>query len=368
MAVKRRPQPKDVTEELDLQGAEEEFDQDEAPVEDEIAEEQEPNQRLRRSSKARAPRRLAATPAGRQRSPRRTSPGRRKPAQRPLFSRISSEKISQNATRAGSSILISLLALGLLILIFQFFAGSRFFSLRGIDVRWRPVEGDKLLSADEVATIVQPLVKRGVLNADLIEIRQELKKFPLIREAEVGRLLPDRLRVTIVERQPTALARRADGSVVCVDDEGVMFGDNNYWRGKPPLPLINGLVESGENADEKNKAAQKNRQLVMMYKRLLAELDQSEPPLSSRVDEVYFDEDEGVRLRLIDSRVAVLIGREDFRARLNAALDVLDAVRRKDAEALNVLRIGDAERLLGGAKIAYLNATDPKRVIVGLDE
>jgi hypothetical protein len=47
---------------------------------------------------------------------------------------------------------------------------------------------------------------------------------------------------------------------------------------------------------------------------------------------------------------------------------VLDAVRRKDLDALNVLRISDAERLLGGARIAYLNATDPKRVIVGLDE
>ena len=199
-----------------------------------------------------------------------------------------------------------------------------------------------------------------MLNADLELIRSKLQSYPLIREAEVARLLPDRLRVTIVERKPVALARR-DNSVVCVDDDGVMFGDRSYWRGRD-VPLISGLAEGGEDA---NKI---NRDWIMKYKRLMAELDQSEPPLSSRIDEIHFDLDQGVRLTLADSRVAVLVGKEDFRTRLNAALDVLDAVRRKDAEALNVLRISDAERLLGGAKIAYLNATDPKRVIVGLDE
>src|SRR5262249_46547469 len=163
----------------------------------------------------------------------------------------------------------------------------------------------------------------------------------------VTRLLPDRLRVSIVERQPVALARRGD-SIVCVDDEGVMFGDSAHWRGKKP-PVVRGGARTGENAKRKKRRG------IMTKKKMMGGTDQSEPPLSSRIDEIHFDEDQGVRLTLADKREAVLIGKEDFRTRLNAALDVLDAVRRKDAEALNVLRISDAERLLGGARIAYLN-------------
>ncbi len=343
-------------EELEPEEAEEEFEQEEALAQSEEEAEPEPEPRARRTAKTRAPTRPGAAPVNRPRPVRRGARGRRDPRQLSLFSRLAPERISRNVTKTGGSILISLVAIGVLIVLFHLFAGSRFFGLKGVDVK-----GNSLLSADEVETMVRSVVSRGVLNADLDQIRAKLESYPLIREAEVARLLPDRLRVIIVERQPVALARRGD-SVVCVDDDGVMFGDISHWRGKTTPPVITGLAEGGENAGETN------RQLIMTYKRLMAELDQSEPPLSSRIDGIHFDDDRDVILTLADSRVTVRIGKEDFRTRLNAALDVLDAVRRKDAEALNVLRISDAERLLGGTRIAYLNATDPKRVIVGLDE
>lgn len=356
MAVRRRPQSEEA-EERALRQAEKALEMEEALARGRIEGNPAPGYRSRRTGKARAPQRAVTVPVARRRSTRREVSRRRRPTQPSLFSRLAPQRLSQNMTKTSGSILLSLLGIGGLVLIFHLFAGSRFFTLRGVDVR-----GNTLLSAGEVETMVRPHVPSGVFKADLDLIRKKLEEYPLIRAAEVARLLPDRLRVVIVERKPAALARRSDGSVVCVDDEGMIFGDNSYWRAKKTPPLISGISESAENPNEKN------RQLIMMYKRLLAELDQSEPALSSRVDEVHFDEDEGLRLTLADSRIAVLIGREDFRTRLNAALDVLDAVRSRNAETLNILRISDAERLLSGARIAYLNATDPKRVIVGLDE
>ena len=68
-----------------------------------------------------------------------------------------------------------------------------------------------------------------------------------------------------------------------------------------------------------------------------------------------------------DEPVGVLVGTEDFRTRLNVALDILAAVSRKDLDTLNVLRIGDAERLLS-EKINYVNVNDPKRPVVGFNE
>jgi len=364
MVSTRKRQPKEEPEEPYAEEVEAvELEEAMGEIEDEVEPEPESRPRPRRTAKTRAPKRSSTAPVVQQKAPRRESSRRRDPRQRSLFSHLSTESISQKVTSTGGSILISLLAIGGLIVLFLLFASSRFFALKGVDVVWPEAKAGArpLLSADEVEAMVKPnVVARGVLNADLEKIREKLASYPLIREVEVARLLPDRLRVTIVERQPVALARKGN-SVVCVDDEGVMFGDSTHWRGKMP-PVLSGLAENGENASEKN------RQWIMTYKRLMAELDQGDPPRSSLIDEIHFDEDQGVRLTLADKREAVLIGKEDFRTRLNVALDVLDAVRSKNAEALNVLRIGDAERLLSGAKIAYLNVTDPKRVIVGLDE
>jgi POTRA domain-containing FtsQ-type protein len=355
------PEPEEVEEdEQEDEGAE---------VEEEGEPEEEP--RPRRTAKTRAPKRSATAPVPRQKAAGRESARRRDPRQPSLFSRVGQEKVSRPVVRMGGSILLALLVIVGVVVLLQLFAGSKFFALKGVDVVWPAAKqgAAPLLDAGEVEGIVRglPAVRKGVLKAELDEIRKKLKENPLMREVEVSRLLPDRLRVSIVERQPVALALKGDvnardRSVVCVDDEGVMFGDSSYWRVKPWPPLISGLAEDGGE-----DAKQINRRWIAMYKRLMAELDQAEPPLSSRVDEIFFDKDAGARLRLAEKREAVLIGMEDFRTRLNVALDILAAINRKDLEALNVLRIGDAERLLSG-KINYVNVSDPKRPVVGLDE
>src|SRR5499426_99633 len=358
-----KPAPVEVEEEEDEQ-------EDEAA---EVEEEGEPEEerRPRRTAKTRAPKRSATAPVPRQKPAKREAARRRDPRQPSLFSRVGQEKVSRPVIRMGGSILLSLMVIAGVVLLFKLFAGSKFFALKGVDVVWPAAKtgAAPLLDAGEVEEIVRklPTVSRGVLKADLENIREELKKNPLMREVEVARLLPDRLRVSIIERQPVALALKGDinardRSVVCVDDEGVMFGDSSHWRGKPWPPLISGLAEDGGE-----EAKQINRHWMTMYKRLMAELDQTEPPLSSRIDEIFFDKDADVRLRLAEKREAVLIGKEDFRTRLNVALDILAAIGRKDIDALNVLRIGDAERLFSG-KINYVNVNDPKRPVVGLDE
>ncbi|MFN0087592.1 MAG: cell division protein FtsQ/DivIB [Blastocatellia bacterium] len=319
----------------------------------------------RRSSKTRAPSRQAAPlrqrvfNRGRSTRPASSSASgeRRKPMQLSLLSAMSPGIVSGRTTRVGGGILIFLILIGGIILAYHVFAGSRFFTLKGIEV-----EGNSLLPPDEIEARVRAAVPTGVLNADLAAIKKSLDEHPLIRSAQVARLLPDRLRVTIEERQPVALAIKRDGVVVCVDDEGHIFGDQSAWRGKTIPPVIKGLAENGDQLGDIN------HQWIMTYRALIADLDQNEPPLSSRIDTVEFHEDRGVQVTLADTNVIVLLGKADYRTRLNAALDVVEAVRKRDGESLNVLRIADAERLLSGVRIAYLNVTDPNRIVVGLDE
>jgi hypothetical protein len=160
------------------------------------------------------------------------------------------------------------------------------------------------------------------------------------------------------------LARRRDGTVVCVDKDGSLFGNKSLFKSTPLPPLISGLKE-----EQSESAWEINRRHIETYDRLMGELNRSLlPPLSPRIEEITFNDDRGASVVLADSKIVVVLGDENFRMRLNAALDLLDAVRRGDAEALNVLRITDAEKLLSGAKIAYLNATIPNRMVVGLEE
>lgn len=323
---------------------------------------------VRRTTKTRRPKNSSVTPPLRANQPRRRrgqqqdlpfpgNPGAGiVTVRRRTLGKIIPEGFGPRLARVVAALVFIGLLFGGLIFGLYLFGGSRFFALRDIEV-----EGNTRLTREEIKRMIESATMDGVWRVRLKDIREQLRKHDLIEDAEVTRVLPDKIHVILKEREPYTLARRGD-KLVCVDRDGMMFGTAALLKGTTIPPIVSGLRESGENIIEEN------RQRMLMYQQLLKELDNAEPQLSPRIDEVVFDEELNVRLILKDSRVVVMVGQEDFRTRLNAALDVLDAVRRKDAEALQVLKIEDAQRLLGGSRIAYLNATIPKRVIVGLAE
>jgi cell division protein FtsQ len=230
------------------------------------------------------------------------------------------------------------------------------FALRHYDVR-----GVTHAAREQIDQILHEETKQGLWQVDVDSIRDRLRHVAWVREAEVACVLPDTLRVTVIEREPLALARLHDGSVVWVDREGNMLGDQSGFKPSRVPPLISGLDENVSAA-----AIAANRERLDVYQKLLADLDRENDSLSDRVDEVHLDEISDVRLRLGDRRVMILVGSRDFRARLQTALKVLDAADRQDVTALGFLKVTDAKRLLEGGEIAYLNASRAERVIVGL--
>ena len=100
---------------------------------------------------------------------------------------------------------------------------------------------------------------------------------------------------------------------------------------------------------------------------MLNELDQGGAKLSEEIDEVSLKDVQGVRLHLLKRKVSVMVGGTEFRPRLEKAIKVLDAIERKDHSALGFFKIADAEKLVNGNRISYLNVTHPERVIVGLE-
>src|SRR5215475_12542554 len=107
---------------------EEEGEQENDAPEDEEEGEPEEAPRPRRTAKTRAPKRSATAPVPRRKATRKETPRRRDPRQPSLFSRTAQENGSRTATRTIGSILLTLVAIGGMVILFQFFAASRFFA------------------------------------------------------------------------------------------------------------------------------------------------------------------------------------------------------------------------------------------------
>lgn len=258
---------------------------------------------------------------------------------------------------------VALLVLGLVVFggtatMMRSLLGSQFFDVKQIEL-----EGNNRLSREELLALVEGKANGGLWQVPLEEIREILKRNPWIRDVEVARQFPDKVRVKISEREPFALARRSDNTVVWIDRDGTMLGDQTKFNLEVVPPIISGLMEGTAP-----KVMETNRQHLSLYQDLLNALDEQEPRLSAQVDEVIFDGVDGLKLRVQSGRVEVLVGTQDFRNRTEEALRILQAVERKDISVLRLLKISDAERLLSGKPIAYINATVPARAIIGLAE
>jgi cell division protein FtsQ len=122
-------------------------------------------------------------------------------------------------------------------------ASASFFQVRSVDVA-----GTSRVSPEEVKTVVRRSAQSvGVWRADLDALSRELESLPWVRRAVVSRVLPDGLRVRIVEREQRAVVRTSEGRLVWVDDDAVALGQlqsNDKW---PPF-FIRGWDEGGTNA------------------------------------------------------------------------------------------------------------------------
>jgi cell division septal protein FtsQ len=260
--------------------------------------------------------------------------------------------------RSVGGLIAAMVLIGGAAITFNSMTKSQLFAVKQI-----AVEGNNRTSREELLALVEDKTRASLWKLDLEEIRNALKRNAWVRDAEVTRQLPDKLRVKINERAPYALARRSDNSVVWIDRDGTVLGDHSRFNRDIVPPVISGLAEG-----QTPKVMEANQRYLDLYQQLLAELDGQEPALSSQVDEVIFDGVDGMKLRVQEGQVAVLVGAKDFRKRLEEALRILQAVERKDISALQLMKISDAERLLSGKPIAYINATVAGRAIVGLAE
>lgn len=286
------------------------------------------------------------------RPPRRAT-GHGKVGQRPVrrdgrpveSERFSLRSLSAYVPRALKVALVILAFIGLAIG-YRAASSASLFQVRAIDV-----VGTSRTSAEEIEGLARRAVSRsGVWRADLSALSVELGRLPGVRRAVVTRVLPDGLRVRIIERIPVAVVRTSSGHFLWVDDEGVALGEVKPNDQMPPFFI------RGWNEDGTNEAREENTGRVKKYQEALREWQAA--GLTDRVSEISLFDVHDVRAQLTgrDAQIEVRLGSQDLGRRLKEALDVLDDYRQTPSgPSINYVDSQGSKVVLGrssGAKVS----------------
>ncbi len=150
-------------------------------------------------------------------------------------------------------------------------------------------------------------IERNIFSVSLPQRQAELEQLPWVAHATVMRLLPNRLRVSVVERTPVAFVRQGS-HIGLVDAAGVLLdmppdakGDAHY-----SFPVVSGI-----SADDplSTRAAR-----MKIFGRFAADLDSSGQKISEELSEVDLSNPEDVKALIPDhsSDILVHFGDTDF--------------------------------------------------------
>ncbi len=134
-------------------------------------------------------------------------------------------------------------------------------------------------------------IGRNIFFVPLSERRRELEQIPWVEHATVMRVLPDQIRVAIVERQPVAFTRHGR-QIGLVDANGMLLAMSPQTMAERhySFPVVTG-IDPGDSA-ESRKAR------MAMYLRLMAELDAGGRHNSEQISEIDLTDPEDARVLL----------------------------------------------------------------------
>jgi cell division protein FtsQ len=173
------------------------------------------------------------------------------------------------------------------------------------------IAGNSHLSHAQLLSVFGEDVERNIFRIPLDDRRAQLESLPWVQHATVMRLLPDRVRVSIVERTPVAFVRQGR-QIGLVDESGVLldFGTGDTETspaGKYSFPVVLGISQSDPLSTRTAR--------MHLYQEFLAALDAGGENLSHTLSEIDISEPEDVRAMVPDGaggELLVHFGRERY--------------------------------------------------------
>lgn len=170
------------------------------------------------------------------------------------------------------------------------------------------VSGNHYVTRAAVTERFAPDLGQSILRVPLDDRRAALETIPWVAQAGVQRVLPNRIRVELIERTPVAFLRTA-GALALVDAQGIIL--DRPLQAEFRFPVVAGLTEA--------MPPPQRLQRMRMFMGFLRDLDLARPGASDRVSEVDLADLQDIRATLAGlpgldqpAPVVVRFGDKDF--------------------------------------------------------
>lgn len=185
-------------------------------------------------------------------------------------------------------------------------AGFLFKNYLGRDSRFRIAGAGNIEAAGltevtraEMLPVFGEDIGRNVFFVPLNERRKQLEEIPWVERATVMRLLPDQIRVSVVERKPVAFTRIGK-QIGLVDASGVLLTmpPSSMAKEHYSFPVVTGIDPGDPLASRRARMG--------VYLRLLAELDANNQHLSEQISEIDLTDPEDARVLMPEQGADIL--------------------------------------------------------------
>ncbi len=163
------------------------------------------------------------------------------------------------------------------------------------DLEQIPVSGNQFVPRSAVLEKFTADVGLSVLRIPLEARRAAIEEIPWIERASVRRVLPNRLRVDLVERTPVAFLRAAS-ELALIDAQGVIL--ERPLEGEFAFPVVTGMGELTPQEERRRK--------MQLFAQFLKDIEGARPGSAEHVSEVDLTDKGDLR--------AVLAGLPEFAA------------------------------------------------------
>ncbi|KAA6459024.1 FtsQ-type POTRA domain-containing protein [Acidobacteria bacterium AB60] len=166
------------------------------------------------------------------------------------------------------------------------------------------------VSRAELLPVFGEDIGKNIFFIHLSERRKQLEQIPWVQRATVMRLLPDQLRVNIIERTPVAFVRQGQ-HIGLVDEDGVLLTmpPARMTQRHYSFPVVTGIDARDPQVSRRARMA--------VYQQLVRELDSTGQRFSEQISEIDLTDPEDARVLMPEQGADILahLGNDQFLVR-----------------------------------------------------
>jgi cell division septal protein FtsQ len=193
---------------------------------------------------------------------------------------------------------------GIVVVAKRAIGSTTFFRLKNIEV-----SSAKRLTRDEILALVGVETGQDLARMNLKRMGEQLSQNPWVETVRIHRYFPDRLSISVSEREPLAIVNM--GFIYYLDKKGTVFKVLNQGD-KLDYPVVTGFSEEDMSS---NPAG--TREALKTTCELLRILREKGAFILADVSEIHYDKGYGFTLFTSSGALPVKVGSGDFAAKVD---------------------------------------------------